>query len=147
MRDPGGPRRGKYGEYIRKIKQIVVTDINRAMSQLARGSPFNLLPDNPSPSPPVDSRSGLGVCTGNSDGNPPSWAVPLAIDGPGMAGGGSRPGDSWSCAESGRTAAASCAYIVADVEVDVVVVAAAAGAPAGDGGGGVAARGSCSSGT
>lgn len=108
-----------------------------------RGSPLSLLPGSPSQSPPVDSRSGLEVCTGSWDGNPPSWAVPPAIDGPEKAVGGTRPGGSWSCVEWDRTAAASFAYIVAGV-------VAAAGAPAGGDGGGVAAahaavRGACSS--
>lgn len=70
--------------------------------------PLNLLPENPSQSPPVDSRSGWGVYTGNWDGSPPSLAVLPVLSGSGMGDGGSRSGGSWLCAGH-RTAAASCA--------------------------------------
>lgn len=110
-----------------------------------RGSPLSLLPESPSQSPPAGSKSGLGVCTGNWDGIPSSWAVPPPIGGPEKAVGGTRWADSWSCVEWDRTAVASFAYIVGGV------AAAAVSAPAGADGGGVAAvhaaaRGACSSG-
>lgn len=89
--------------------------------------PLNLLPENPSQSPPVDSGSGLGVYTGNSDGSPPSSAVLLVLSDLEMVGGGSRVGDSWSIVGWYRTAGASCACM-AGAAVGVLVDDADAGA-------------------
>lgn len=94
---------------------------------------LNLHPENPSQSPPVDSRSGLGFCTGNWDGIPPSWAAPPAAGDPRTAVGGILAVDRWY-ANSDRSAAASSACNVAvaaaaadanaDADVDVAVVRA-----------------------
>jgi hypothetical protein len=83
---------------------------------------LSLLPESPSQSPPIDSRSwGLGVCTHSLDGKSPSLADQEASAGLGKAVGHMPPGCSL-CVGSGRNAVASFACTVAAAAAAVVVV-------------------------
>ena len=86
---------------------------------------LSLLPESPSQSPPIDSRSGgLGVCTHSLDGMKPSLVVQGASAGLEKAVVHTPPGYSL-CVGSGHNAVASFACIVAAVAAAAAVVVVA----------------------